>query len=168
MFNFFKKEKNSTDTQDTVFAPVDGDVQDISRSSDPVFAAKTMGNGFAIIPTSGKLFAPVNGQVTLVANTKHALTIQTVDGADVLLHFGIDTVNLFGKPFDLKVQKGDQVKAKSVLGSMDISQIKSAGLSAEVLVIFVKSEGKDTTVKSVGSNKKHGDLIGRYTINKEK
>lgn len=168
MFNFFKKEKGSIDTQSAVFAPADGDVQDISRSSDPVFSAKTMGDGFVIMPTSGKLFAPVSGRVTLVANTKHALTIQTANGVDVFLHFGIDTVNLFGKPFDLRVKKGDQVTAKSTLGSMDIGQIRAAGLSAEVLVIFVKSEGKNMIAKRAESHKKHGDLIGQYTVNKEK
>ncbi|MFT8917048.1 MAG: PTS glucose transporter subunit IIA [Oenococcus sp.] len=167
MFNFLKNRNKDkvAETKGKIFVPVDGEVQSLTHASDPIFAQKSMGDGFLVMPSSDKIFAPVSGTVTMVADTKHALTIHSADGADILLHLGIDTVELFGKPFDLKVKKGDTIIAQSPIGTMDIAQIKEADLSPEVLVIFVKSEDVHVDFQLQNGEKKHGEQIGQYTIN---
>ena len=92
-----------------------------------------MGQGFAIEPTDGKVVSPVDGTVTLVSETKHAFGIKTPDGADVLVHLGIDTVDLKGEPFTVLIKQGDRVKMGQDVVKMDLKEITDAGKQKTVI-----------------------------------
>jgi len=109
----------------TIATPVNGEVMPLKAVKDPVFSAGMMGLGFGIQPSDGQIVAPVNGKVTMVAETKHALGFATPDNnLEVLVHLGIDTVELKGKPFELKVGVGDEVKAGDLIATMDLDVIR--------------------------------------------
>ena len=100
MFNFLKKEKN---TVKTLTAPVDGKVIDLSEVDDPVFAQKMMGEGIAIIPEGNIVAAPADGTIVLIPETRHAFGMKLADGLELLVHIGLDTVNLGGEGFSALV-----------------------------------------------------------------
>lgn len=89
-----------------------------------------------IIPTENNFYSPVTGEVTFIFPTRHALGIQTENGTQLLIHIGMDTVTLEGKPFEISVQQGDKVQAGQLLGHVDFAQIKAAGLSIETPVVI--------------------------------
>lgn len=93
-----------------MLAPVDGQAIGITEVHDPMFSEKDMGDGFGVIPTNNEILAPVSGKVMLVASTKHAIGFKTDDGLEVLLHMGVDTVELNGTPFELFVKEGGYSK----------------------------------------------------------
>lgn len=117
-----------------LLAPTAGEVINLSDVSDPVFAQKTLGEGFALKPSSGEIVSPVSGQVVMVAETKHAIGFKTAEGLEVLIHLGIDTVELDGKPFTISVKANDQVEAGQSLGEMDLDAISAAGKENTVIV----------------------------------
>lgn len=119
-----------------IYAPFVGDVKPLDQCHDEAFASKAMGDGFVIIPTENNFYSPVTGEVTFIFPTRHALGIQTENGAQLLIHIGMDTVTLEGKPFEISVQQGDKVQAGQLLGHVDFAQIKAAGLSIETPVVI--------------------------------
>lgn len=133
----FKKKKSGPTTELT--APVNGNLISLSKVQDAVFSGGAMGKGLGIEPVSGKISAPVAGEISMIAETKHALGIKTADGLDVLLHLGVDTVGLNGKPFEVYVKKGQQVKAGQKLMAMDLAAVKAAGLPTTVILVITNS-----------------------------
>lgn len=123
----------------TISAPVSGQRQALATIDDPVFAGGMMGAGFAITPVSGQVYAPVTGKVTMVAGTRHAVGIQTPDGFEILVHLGIDTVELQGQPFQVQVATGDQVQAGQPLATMDLKAITAAKKAATVITVITNS-----------------------------
>lgn len=119
-----------------IYAPFVGDVKPLDQCHDEAFASKAMGDGFVIIPTENNFYSPVTGEVTFIFPTRHALGIQTENGTQLLIHIGMDTVTLEGKPFEILVQQGDKVQAGQLLGHVDFAQIKAAGLSIETPVVI--------------------------------
>lgn len=119
-----------------IYAPFVGDVKPLDQCHDEAFASKAMGDGFVIIPTENNFYSPVTGEVTFIFPTRHALGIQTENGTQLLIHIGMDTVTLEGKPFEISVQQGDKVQAGQLLGHVDFAQIKAAGLSIETPVVI--------------------------------
>ena len=117
-------------------APLSGTAIPITDVPDPVFGEKVMGDGLAIRPSDGRICSPVDGTVTSVAASKHAYALQTAEGVDVLVHFGLDTVSLNGEGFTPAVQEGDQVKAGDLLCQVDLEVIRSAGLETITPVTF--------------------------------
>ena len=117
-------------------APLSGTAVPITDVPDPVFGEKVMGDGLAIRPSDGRICSPVDGTVTSVAASKHAYALQTAEGVDVLVHFGLDTVSLNGEGFTPAVQEGDQVKAGDLLCQVDLEVIRSAGLENITPVTF--------------------------------
>lgn len=111
----------------TLVSPMTGTALPLSQVSDPVFASESMGKGAAVEPTDDAIYAPCDGEVTLAANTGHALGMMSDAGCEVLLHIGIDTVELKGAPFTAHVSAGDHVKAGRLLTEADLDQIKAAG-----------------------------------------
>ncbi|WP_225418469.1 PTS sugar transporter subunit IIA [Lacticaseibacillus daqingensis] len=124
MFNFFKKSQLSTE----FVAPVDGQLIPITSVNDPVFSQKMIGDGFAVIPNNGTLVSPASGEISSVFPTKHALTITTETGLEVILHLGLDTVSLNGTPFSLTVVAGQHIQAGDLLGTMSLSDIQNSQL----------------------------------------
>lgn len=123
----------------TLVAPIAGEVLPMESCSDPIFASKGMGDGCVVVPADGTLVSPCDGTVSLVADTGHAVGLVSDQGAEILIHIGIDTVNLAGKPFAAYVKPGDRVSAGQPLMDVDLAQIKAAGLSTETMVIVTNT-----------------------------
>ena len=124
----------------TITSPLAGEVKELSQATDPVFAQGLMGRGVVIVPSQGELVSPVNGRVTVFFPTKHAIGILSDEGVEILMHIGMDTVNLEGKGFEGYVSQGDKVKAGDKLISFDIDKIKKAGYVTETPVIITNSD----------------------------
>lgn len=129
----------STVAVEKVSSPVKGQAVALSTVNDPVFSSEMMGKGIAIVPESGEVFAPVDGTLTVVYDTKHAYGIESDKGAEILIHIGIDTVNLAGEHFTTAKQSGDQVKKGDLLGTFDPAAIKKAGYDDTVMVIVTNT-----------------------------
>ena len=135
MFNFFKKKE----TKYSVHAVANGTTVALKDVPDPTFAEEMIGKGVAIIPTDGKVVAPVSGTVSMVFPTNHAVGLVDENGVEVLIHIGIDTVELEGKYFTANVKNGDTVKKGDVLIKFDIEKIKEAGYNTITPVIITNS-----------------------------
>ncbi|KJY57575.1 PTS Glc IIABC [Lactobacillus kullabergensis] len=120
-------------------APVNGKFKSLVDVDDEVFSKKMMGEGFAIEPTDQHIFSPVEGEVVSIFKTKHAIGLKTKDGLEVLLHMGIDTVDLAGKPFTIKVKEGEKVSPKSELAEVDLEQIKASGKKPTIITVITNS-----------------------------
>lgn len=127
----------------TITSPLAGEVKELSQATDPVFAQGLMGHGVVIVPSQGELVSPVNGRVTVFFPTKHAIGILSDEGVEILMHIGMDTVNLEGKGFEGYVSQGDKVKVGDKLISFDIDMIKKAGYVTETPVIITNSDKYD-------------------------
>lgn len=129
--------------------PVDGQVVALSEVNDEVFSSGMIGEGFGIIPTSGELIAPEDGEITMLFETNHAIGLKTRNGAELLFHIGLDTVQLEGKHFTPYVKAGDQVKQGQPLIQFDLDAIKAAGF--DPIVICVVTNQENFTVKPIES-----------------
>lgn len=127
-------------TQEMIYAPVEGEVIMIGEVADPVFSQKMMGDGFAVRPKGQEIYAPVAGTITSIFATKHAIGILTPAGVEVLVHMGLDTVELNGAPFDVKVTEGASVTPETLLAVMDLTAVKAAGKGTDVVVAFTNRE----------------------------
>jgi len=120
---------------DTFYSVANGHLEDIEKVSDSTFAQKMLGDGYAVVPTDGKIVSPVDGKIETIFPTKHALGIKTANGLEVLVHMGIDTVQLKGEPFDIKVTDGQTIKHGDQLAQVDLDQIVKAGKKTDMMVI---------------------------------
>lgn len=127
-------------SEETLYAPADGKVVAITEVSDPVFSQKMMGDGFAVQPTNGTIYAPVAGTISSIFETKHAIGILTPSGAEVLVHMGLDTVELKGAPFEVLVSEGDTVTPETKLAVMDLDAVIAAGKQTDVLTVITNAE----------------------------
>ena len=123
-----------------IVSPLAGEVKELSQATDPVFAQGVMGQGVVILPSEGELVAPVNGTVSVFFPTNHAVGIVSDEGVELLMHIGMDTVNLDGKGFEAHVAQGDRVSVGQKLVSFDIAAIQEAGLVTETPVIITNQE----------------------------
>lgn len=137
-------------------APVNGKFKSLVDVDDEVFSEKMMGEGFAIEPTDQHIFSPVEGEVVSIFKTKHAIGLKTKDGLEVLLHMGIDTVDLAGKPFIIKVKEGEKVSPKTELAEVDLEQIKASGKKPTIITVITNSI--DHVIKA-SDDAKTGDKI---------
>lgn len=138
-------------------SPVEGKVMELSEVEDKVFSQGSMGNGFAVELTSGTVRAPFSGEVTVVFPTGHAIGMKRADGLEVLIHIGMDTVELNGKGFSLKVKQGDYVSVGDVLVEVDLDYIKSEGKSLVSPVVF--PNGQAVSLKVQGNIKTGQDVV---------
>jgi len=132
---------------DEFVAPAKGELIHLDKVSDPVFSQKLMGDGFAVNPSADEIVAPIGGVIGTVFPTKHALMITSDHGLEVMLHLGIDTVELKGKPFEVFVSEGDTVKTGQKLATMDLQQIKDSGKDTSIMAIITNSDA----VKDMGT-----------------
>ena len=123
-----------------VVSPLAGQVKPLSQATDPVFSSGVMGQGVVIEPSQGELVSPVNGTVTVLFPTKHAVGIVSEEGVEMLMHIGMDTVSLDGKGFEAHVEQGDKVVVGQQLISFDMDVIKEAGLVTETPVIITNQD----------------------------
>ena len=122
-----------------VHSVAEGQVIELEKVQDPVFSQKMMGDGFAVEPANGQIVSPVSGKVTSVFPTKHALGLVTESGLEVLVHIGLDTVSLEGKPFTVKVEEGQTVAAGDLLVEADLDAIREAGRATTTVVVFTNA-----------------------------
>lgn len=125
---------------DQFVAPASGKLIHLDKVSDPVFSQKLMGDGFAVAPDNDEIVAPIGGVIGTVFPTKHALMITSKNGLEIMLHLGIDTVELKGKPFETFVKENDVVKAGQKLVTMDLKQVKDAGKDTAIMTIITNSD----------------------------
>ncbi len=123
-------------------APAAGAAIALDKVQDEVFSTGMMGQGFGLEPIGEKIVAPVAGEITMIAESKHAIGILTKEGLEVLIHMGIDTVGLHGEPFELKVKTGDKVQAGQEIANMALENIRLAGLQTTIMVIITNSADK--------------------------
>lgn len=139
-----------------LLAPANGEVLAIEKTADPVFSAKTMGEGFGLEPPDGRVVSPVDGTVSVIADTKHAVGITTPDGMEVLIHMGVDTVSLKGEGFTISVKKGQTVKAGEQIAQMDLKTIEGHKLGKTILVAVTNSGDKLENMKVLEGPAKAG------------
>ena len=134
-----------------VHSVAEGQVIELEKVQDPVFSQKMMGDGFAVEPANGQIVSPVAGKVTSVFPTKHALGLVTESGLEVLVHIGLDTVSLEGKPFTVKVEEGQTVAVGDLLVEADLDAIREAGRATSTVVVFTNGAAiKSVTLTQTG------------------
>ena len=144
-----------------VYSVADGQVVALEQVKDPVFAQKMMGDGFAVEPANGNIVSPVSGTVSSIFPTKHALGLVTEPGLEVLVHIGLDTVSLEGKPFTVHVAEGQKVAAGDLLVTADLDAIRAAGRETSTVVVFTNGDA----IKSV-KLEKTGSLAAKTAVAK--
>ncbi len=130
MFNFFKKEEFK------IVAPVSGELIPLSHVPDQVFSTKMMGDGFAVIPGSNRVVAPLSGSLETVFPTGHAVGIKTKDGIECIVHIGLDTVELNGEGFNVLVKQGGKIKAGEPMVEFDQEALEAKGYNLVTMVVF--------------------------------
>lgn len=123
-----------------ILAPLSGEAIVLKDVNDPVFSQGMMGEGAAIVPTNGDLFAPVDGEVVMIAPTKHALGLKTKEGVEIMLHFGIDSFKTDGNGFEYYVKIGDKISAGDKIGSLDLEFFKKEKIDMTTVVVLLNKE----------------------------
>ncbi|MFZ7150936.1 PTS system trehalose-specific EIIBC component [Enterococcus gallinarum] len=154
----------TTVTEEMLYAPADGQIIAIGEVEDPVFSQKMMGDGYAVRPSNGKIYAPVAGTVSSIFETKHAIGIVTPGGAEVLVHMGLDTVELKGAPFTVKVSEGDAVTVDTLIAEMDLEAVTKAGKKTDIVTVLTNAEKiNQLTINKTGSVHAH-DRVGAAEV----
>ena len=144
MFSLFKKEKDNN-----IYAPIKGKCFDIEEVNDDVFSKKVMGGGFVVKPYENIVYAPCNGKLTMIFPTKHAFGIIMENGVEVLVHIGLDSVNLRGVGFSQFKSKGDKIKQGDKIIEFDKSYLKKEDLDMSVIVVVTNSNNYNFVKKNL-------------------
>ena len=142
-----------------IYAPIAGKAVAITEVPDPTFAEGMLGNGIAIEPTDGKVYAPCDATVDMMFDTGHAVSMTTESGIEILVHVGLETVGLEGKPFTVHVQNGDKVKKGQLLIEADLEAIKAAGLPTITPVLICNTDDYPTFKTYVGKDVTNDDVV---------
>lgn len=161
-----RKKKKASQNSLYIAAPCDGEVLPLSESKDEVFRDEVLGKGCFVYPKGTKIYSPVNGVIESLFPTKHAVGIRCLNGVELLLHLGINTVQLNGKFIDSYIKEGDEVKKGTLLAEMDFVQIKKAGYEPDVYVILLNSEHYDVKVFKKEVN--HGEVLMEINVMERK
>ena len=158
--NLFKKDKENENTNysNKVLVPITGIVSSVKECQDPVFAGEMVGKGSLILPSEGKVYSPADGEISMVADSKHALGITSNTGLEILIHIGLDTVELNGEPYTSHVSQGQKVKAGDLLMEFDIEKIKAGGKAVESPVIITNADDKEINLLANGQTN-HGEAL---------
>lgn len=148
------KENND---KKTIIAPILGKVASINEAPDETFAQKMMGDGVVIFPTDNNLLAPIDGEITMIFPTKHALGIKSSDGLEILIHVGLDTVKLAGKPFTLYVKEGQKVKQGDKLMEVDFKLIEASGCESATPMVITSTNNFE--IIKLGNITSHQEII---------
>ena len=142
-----------------VYAPMEGEAVAITEVPDPTFAEGMLGNGIAIKPTSGKVVSPVDSTVDMMFDTGHAVSLVSDSGIEVLIHVGLETVSLEGKPFKIAVKNGDKVKKGQLLMEADLEAIKAAGLPTITPVLICNTDNYPKFKTNIGKAVSNADAV---------
>lgn len=154
---FFKKLFGSA--MDEVYAPVAGEAVPISQVSDPTFGEEILGKGIAFLPTEGKIFAPCDATVDLMFDTGHAVSLVADHGAEILIHVGLDTVNLKGEHYTIHAKNGDKVKKGDLLIEFDVAAISAAGYDVITPMVICNTPNYSKIEVHAGKTVVPGDLV---------
>ncbi|MBU3111874.1 PTS sugar transporter subunit IIA [Clostridium lacusfryxellense] len=157
MFGFFKKNKE--DKNMILKSPVIGRCFDISEIPDEVFSSKMLGDGIGFESTEGILYSPVDGEILQVFPTKHALILKSKEGIEILLHIGIDTVDMKGEGFEALVEKGQQVKTGDKLLTFDNDLIKARAKTNLSVLVLTENEITESVDFKLGTVDKSSEVI---------
>lgn len=158
MFRLFNK-KNETDKDISILSPIEGEAVSIKDVNDPTFSEEVLGKGVAIKPECGRVVAPIDGEIAVMFKTKHAISIISKSGDEVLIHIGLDTANLNGEFFKSYVNAKDQVKAGDLLLEFDIEKIKEAGYDTISMVVITNTDNYSDIQVFTGKHVKELDEI---------
>ncbi|UJA32432.1 PTS sugar transporter subunit IIA [Clostridium sporogenes] len=154
-----KSDIQQENLNEVFVSPISGEIISLDDVPDEVFSQRMMGDGFAIQPEDGEVFSPVDGTITAVFPTKHAISIKSNYGVEILIHFGLDTVNLNGEGFQVYVEEGSVVKAGEILLKVNIEEIKNKVPSVVVPIIFMELNGKSFSYNIGKVGAKEQDVI---------
>lgn len=144
-----------------LYASALGKIIPITEVGDPVFAEKMMGDGYAVLPEAKEIFAPISGMITSIFPTKHALGIETDNGLEVLVHMGINTVDLQGEPFTLYVKQAQRVERGQLLAVVDLAMLEKAGKQTDMIVVFTNSEKVESLTIEKRAMVEANEVIGQ-------
>ena len=157
------EEKHVLGIEKELFTVATGEVIDLTDVNDPVFSQKMMGDGFAVIPATGEVTAPLSGKIVSVFPTKHAIGMQTAEGAEVLIHMGLDTVHMSQPAFEILVSEGQEVVAGTTIAQMDLDAIKNEGKETTIIVVFTDDKVNGLTINKLGDTER-GTVIGKINL----
>ena len=144
---------------DSICAPMAGHAVPVTEVPDPTFAEGMLGNGIAIEPTEGKVYAPCDATVDMMFTTGHAVSLVADCGAEILIHVGLETVSLEGKPFKVHVANGDKVKKGQLMIEVDLDAVKAAGLNTITPILVCNSADYTTFNTKVGEDVTNADVV---------
>jgi len=153
------KGESTGDIDNIIYSPLTGEVRPLSTVNDLVFSQEMMGKGVAVMPTVGRVVAPCDGEVISVFRTLHAVTIKAANGADIIIHVGLETVALDGKYYEAHVEDGAHIKKGDLLLTFDIDKIKEEGYDMVTPVIVTNSADYQSVDKTEENEVKDGDLL---------
>ena len=159
MFGLFKKKK----TEYLLGAPAKGKAVPLSEVNDPTFSEGMLGQGVAVIPSEGKIYAPIDGEVGMVFETLHAVSLTADCGAEVLIHVGLDTVKMNGDGFVGHVQAGDKVKKGDLLLEVDLEKVKAAGYDTITPMLICNTDDYASVEGLSGKDVQPGDDVIKIT-----
>lgn len=160
----FKALFGKKNTGIVLVSPAKGKAIPLSEVNDPTFAEGILGKGAAVIPEEGKIYSPVDGEIGMVFETKHAVSIVSNDGVEVLVHVGLDTVMLKGQFYEAHVAAGDKVKAGDLMLTVDLAKVKEAGYDVVTPVIICNTDAyKEVAETAAGTDVAVGAEIIKIT-----
>lgn len=159
---FFGKKKNVAPVEPQLVAPMTGEYINIAQVPDPAFANKVMGDGVAVMPTEGLVVAPISGKIISIADTKHAFGIQA-DGLDILIHIGLNTVELAGDGFEPLVKVGQTVSVGDPICRVDLNLIRSQGYALYTPVVITNIDAVKELTTHTGSGTAGQTVVLEYT-----
>ena len=157
------EEKHILGIEKELFTVATGEVIALTDVNDPVFSQKMMGDGFAVIPATGEVTAPLSGKIVSVFPTKHAIGMQTAEGAEVLIHMGLDTVQMSQPAFEILVSEGQEVVAGTTIAQMNLDAIKNEGKETTIIVVFTDDKVNGLTINKLGDTER-GTVIGKINL----
>lgn len=154
----FKNLFGGKQISEEIASVMTGEVKTITEAPDPVFAQKQLGDGFVVFPTSGKVVAPFDGKIVMVYPTKHAIAIISKNGTEVLIHIGLDTVNLDGEGFEMLVKQGDKVKRGQLILNVDLKFMELKKIQMATPVVITNLNEHTIELKKTG-NVNAGEIV---------
>ena len=155
MFSFLKKK----DTGLVIGSPIKGEAVSLTKVPDPTFSEGMLGKGAAIIPSEGKVYAPADGEISLLCDTLHEVSMVTTEGVELLIHIGLETVGLGGNGFEAHIKSGDTVKKGDLLITADLDKIKEAGCEIITPIIICNTDDYEDVVQTAEGTVNPQDAI---------
>ena len=152
MFELVKEKIGKIKKEEVIYSPLEGRTMPLSKVNDPTFREEMLGKGVAILPSVGRVVAPLDGTIDMVFDTKHAITMTSESGVQILIHVGLETVSLKGAPFKAHVRAGDRVQQGDLLLEFNIEAIKKANLDFITPVIICNSYDYRKIVANTGKD----------------